>query len=114
MKYTLTLLLLLGLSLNADYVKKTTAVCDDADTLLELAELSKQENMAAGSLELEMWLTGHNCKIIDRKTSVEILDYTGKATGIIKVKLKEENDVVYGLGKAFQIEQPGQKNIIKF
>ena len=111
MRLTLIFLILLGLNLNADYVKKTTAVCDNENTLLELADYQKTI-VSKDTLELEMWLMGHDCKIIDNKTKIQVLDYTGKITGILKIKLKKDNSIVYGLGRAIQIEQPGQKNII--
>lgn len=114
MRYVFVLAILLGINLSADYVKKTMAVCDEEATILELAQYSEANEAAKDAMQMEMWLTGHNCRIIDRKTEIEVLDYTGKITGIIKIKLKKSGDVVYGRGASVEIEQPGQKNIIKF
>lgn len=108
----MAIMLMLSLNVSADYVKKTTAVCQDEKTILELSEKFVAEDVAKDALEMEMWLMGHNCKIIDKKTAIEVLDYTGKNTGVIKIKLKKSGAIVYGKGKGVQIEQPGNKNII--
>ncbi|PHR59434.1 MAG: hypothetical protein COA44_00380 [Arcobacter sp.] len=112
MKHILLLSILLALSLEADYVKKTIGVCSSQETLLELNEYSKTHLLEKGGLELELWLMSHDCKIIDKNTQVEVLDYTGKKTEILKVLLKKTGDIVYTLNKGIQIEQPGQDNII--
>lgn len=112
MKITLLLSILLALSLQADYVKKTIGVCSSAETLLELEKYSKTHILEKGGLELEMWMMSHDCKIIDKKTKIEVLDYTGKRTEVLKVLLKKTGDIVYTLNKGIQIEQPGQKNVI--
>ena len=112
MKFILMFMMVLTLNLSADYVKKTMAVCADEDTMLELLVILDKKEVDTDALEQEMWLMSHNCQIIDKKTAIEVLDYTGKKTGIIKIKLKKKGEIVYGTGKAVQIEQPGDKNII--
>ena len=105
-------MVLLGVSLSADYVKSTMAVCPDEDTVLELIHEYEVNDVKADAMKLEMWLMGHNCKIIDNKTPIQVLNYTGKKTGIIKMKLKTEGDIVFGQGKDVHIEQSGDKNTI--
>ena len=105
-------MLTLSLNLSADYVKNTMAVCPDEETVLDLIHEYDIGDVAGDALKLEMWLMGHGCKIIDKKTGIEVLDYTGKKTGIIKMKLKKEGDIVFGQGKDVQIEQSGDKNTI--
>lgn len=112
MKYTLLLSILLTLSLQADYVKKTIGACSSEETLRDLEAYTKDHMLEKGGLELEMWLMGHNCRILDKKTNVEVLDYTGKRTEVLKVLLKKTGDIVYTINKGIQIEQPGQKNIL--
>ena len=112
MRYTLLLTLFLGLSLQADYVKKTIGACSSVEALLELQEYKKEHVLEKGGLELEMCLMSHDCKIIDKKTQIEVLDYTGKKTEVLKIMLKKSGDVVYTINKGIQIEQPGQKNVI--
>jgi len=112
MRYTLLFTILLSLSLQADYVKKTIGVCSSEETLLELQEYAKEHMLEKGGLELEMWLMSHDCKIIDKHTKIEVLDYTGKRTEVLKVLLKKSGDIVYTINKGIQIEQPGQKNIL--
>jgi len=115
MRYILAIMLILSLDLSADYVKKTMAVCDEETSVLDLAnKVEVQENLKDG-LEMEMWLMSHNCKLIDNNTEIKVLDYTGKKTGVIKLKLVKTGEIVFGPGKAVQIEQPGDKNtILKF
>jgi len=112
MKCIAIVTILLGTSLCADYLRETMAVCDEATTLTQLQGYSKTHKVSKDSVEMEMWLMSHNCKVIDRKTEIEVLDYTGKKTEILKIKLKKTGAVVYGFNKGIQIEQPGQKNVI--
>ena len=112
MRFALILMILLGLELSADRVKKTMSVCSEEATVLELMEYKEAKKMSEDGLNLELWLMSHNCKIIDKKTEVEVLDYTGKKKEIVKIMLKKTGEVVYGLSKAIEIEQPGQKNVI--
>jgi hypothetical protein len=112
MKYILVIVLILGLNVSADYVKKTVAVCADAKTVEELHQYAQVHATDKDGLELELWLMSHNCKIIDKNTKIKVLEYTGKYKGVLKIKLKKTGEVVYGLNKGIQIEQPGQKNII--
>jgi hypothetical protein len=101
-----------GINLCADRVKETAAVCMSAETIAELREYRDVQKHPKDSLDMELWLMKHDCKIIDKKTEIEVLDYTGKKKDIVKIQLKETGEVVYGLSKAIQIEQPGQKNVI--
>ncbi len=112
MKYILAILLMLNLSLSADYVKKTTAVCDAEETIYELDQKSEAKEVVKDGLEMEMWLMSHNCKVIDKNTEISVLDYTGKVQGVLKIKLVKTGEIVYVPGKAVQIEQPGDKNTI--
>ena len=112
MKYILAIMLMLSLNVSADYVKKTMAVCDEEETVLELSSIAESERMAKNGLNAELWLMSHNCKVIDKKTEITVLDYTGKKTGVIKIKLVKTGEVVFGQGKNVQIEQPGDKNTI--
>jgi len=111
MKYLL-LSILCALSLQADYVKETTGACAEEETLLELEEYAKTHFLKKGGLEIELWMISHDCKIIDRNTKIEVLDYTGKKTEILKILLKKTGDIVFTNNKNIQIEQPGQDNII--
>lgn len=111
-KFALILITLFGLELSADYVKKTAAACSEEETINTLQKGMDAKKIAQDGLEMELWLMKHDCKIIDKKTQIEVLDYTGKKQRILKIKLKETGEVVYGLSKAIQIEQPGQKNVI--
>ena len=112
MRHILILTVLLGLSLHADFVKKTIAVCALEETVAELKEYSKEHVVEKGGLELELWLLNHDCKVIDKKTAIEVLDYTGKKTEVLKLMLKKTGEVVYTQNKGIEIEQPGQKNVI--
>jgi len=112
MKYILAIMLMLSVNVYADYVKKTMAVCVEEKAILELDDHVEVKEIAKDGLELEMWLMSHNCKIIDKKTEITVLDYTGKKTGILKIKLVKTGEVVFGQGKSVEIEQPGNKNII--
>jgi len=112
MKYTFIISILLGLSLQADYVKETIGVCSSAETLTELSEYSETHLLEKGGLELELWLMQHECMLIDKKTHIEVLNYTGKKTEVLKILLKKTNDIVYAFSKGIQIEQPGQENIL--
>jgi len=112
MKFILLTSLLFTLTLQADYVKKTVGACASEEMFLELQEYSKEHVLEKGGLELEMWLMGHNCQVLTKKTAVEVLDYTGKKEEVLKVLLKKTGDVVYTTNKGIQIEQPGQKNIL--
>jgi hypothetical protein len=104
--------LFFGMGLFADRVKETAAVCSSAETMAQLREYREAKKLTNDSMDMELWLMGHNCKIIDKNTEIEVLDYTGKTKDILKIQLKKTGEVVYGLSKAIQIEQPGQKNII--
>lgn len=114
MKSIMILVVLFGLGLHADRVKKTVTVCSEEATITELREYAKTHSIdkVKGGVELELWLMSHNCKIIDNKTEIEVLDYTGKKNQILKIRLKKTGDIVYGMNKGIQIEQPGQKNVI--
>ncbi|HIC43924.1 MAG TPA: hypothetical protein EYO73_06425 [Sulfurimonas sp.] len=112
MKAILFLSILLTLGVHADYVKKTIGVCSSEETLIELKTYSKTHILEKGGIELEMWMMAHNCKIIDKNTKIQILDYTGKNSEVLKVLLKQTGDIVYTTNKGIQIEQPGQDNII--
>ena len=112
MRFTLMVTILLGLELSADYVKETAAVCADEATVIELAKRAKAQNVKRDGVEMELWLMSHDCKVIDKKTPIEVLDYTGTEKKIVKIRLKKSNEIVYAHSKAIQIEQPGQKNII--
>jgi len=105
-------MVLFGPDLFADRVKETAAVCMSAETIAELREYRDVQKHAKDSLDMELWLMKHDCKIIDKKTEIEVLDYTGKKKDVVKIQLKKTGEVVYGLSKAIQIEQPGQKNVI--
>ncbi len=112
MRFALIFIVFFGVELMADRVKKTMTVCSEEATVNELTEYTEAKKMAEDGLNLELWLMGHNCKVIDNKTQIEVLDYTGKKKEIVKIKLKQSGEIVYGLSKAIEIEQPGQKNII--
>ena len=112
MRLTLLFTILFGLELFADYVKNTAAVCEDEKTVLELIERKKLKNSQLDGLEMELWLMNHGCKVIDKKTKIEVLDYTGVEKEVLKIRLQKSNEIVYGHSKAIQIEQPGQKNVI--
>jgi hypothetical protein len=112
MRFLVILMFLFGLDLCADRVKETAAVCMSAETIAELREYRDVQKRVKDTLDLELWLMAHDCKIIDKKTEIEVLDYTGKKKEIVKIQLKKTGEVVYGLSKAIQIEQPGQKNVI--
>jgi hypothetical protein len=101
-----------GMNLLADRVKETAAVCMSAETIAELREYRDVQKHVKDSLDMELWLMSHDCKVIDKKTEIEVLDYTSKQKEIVKIQLKKTGEVVYGLSKAIQIEQPGQKNVI--
>ena len=111
-KFALILMTLFGLELSADYVKKTAIACSEEETIRTLNDSVDAKTIAQNGLEMELWLMKNNCKVIDKKTQIEVLDYTGKKQMILKIKLKKTGEVVYGRSKAIQIEQPGQKNII--
>lgn len=111
-KFTLILMTIFGLELSADYVKKTTAVCSEEETIRNLKDSIDAKKIAKDSLDMELWLMKNDCKIIDKKTQIEVLDYTGKEHVILKIMLKQTGEVVYTRSKAIQIEQPGQKNVI--
>jgi len=112
MKYGLMIMIVLGLGLQADYVKKTIAVCSNESAVEDLRKHSKDHLVEKGGLELELWLMNHDCKIIDKKTKITVLDYNGKKEYLLKVKLDKTGEVVYTLNKGIQVEQPGQKNVI--
>ena len=112
MKYTLILTILLGLNLNADYIKKTIAACAAEETISELQAYASEHKIEKGDLDLELWLMNHECQIIDKKTKIEVLGYTGEKSDVIKLLLKETGNIVFAPNKGVQIEQPGQKNII--
>ncbi len=112
MKYIGIISLLLGLELSADYVKKTIAVCSDKDKVFELREFAKKENIDKGGVEVELWLMNHECRVIDNKTRIEVLEYKGKEQEVLKLLLKDSGDIVYAPNRGIQIEQPGQKDII--
>ncbi|MDF1882081.1 hypothetical protein JHD50_12360 [Sulfurimonas sp. MAG313] len=112
MKYLLILTILCVLNLQADYVKKTTAVCKTKQMVIDLREYSGASLEAKDPLELELWLLSHECKIITKKVAIEVLDYTGKEIEVIKIRLKKSGEVVYTYGQAIQIEQHGQNDII--
>lgn len=112
MKFLVTIMLFCGMGLFADRVRETAAVCTSAETIVELREYRDVKEHVKDSLDMELWLMKHDCKIIDKKSEIEVLDYTGKKKDIVKIQLKMSGEVVYGLSKAIQIEQPGQKNII--
>mgnify|MGYP000191405970 CR=1 FL=1 len=111
-KFTLILITLFGLELSADYVKNTAAACSSEETITALKEQIDTKKVALDGIEMELWLMKNDCKVIDKKTQIEVLDYTGKKKKILKIKLKKTGEVRYGLSKAIQIEQPGQKNVI--
>jgi len=112
MKYILAIMLMLSLNVSADYVKKTMAVCDEEETVYALDSKFDAEKVKKDGVEMEMWLMSHNCKVIDKKTEITVLNYTGKKTGVVKIKLVKTGEVVFGQGKNVQIEQPGDKNTI--
>lgn len=112
MKTILIVMILLGLDLSADYVQKTIVVCASEKTFTEVLEYSKDHVMEKGGLDIELWLMNHECKIIDKKTEIEVLDYTGKTMEFLKLKLKKTGEIVYSRKHGVQIEQPGQKNVI--
>ncbi len=112
MRFVLVLIALFGFELLADRVKETMTVCSEETTINELTEYTDTKKMAEDGLDLELWLMKHSCKVIDNKTQIEVLDYTGKKKEIVKIKLKQSGEIVFGLSKAIEIEQPGQKNII--
>ena len=112
MRYFLMIMVFFGMDLCADRVIKTAAVCASAETVSQLREYREAHEGEEGGLDMELWLMSHDCKIIDKKTEIEVLDYTGKKKEIVKIQLKKTGEVVYGMSKAIQIEQPGQKNII--
>ncbi len=112
MKYILGLLLCACFELNADYVKKTIAVCADEQTIEELELFTKDHAIEEGGMELEMWLIKHECKVIDKKTAVSVIGYTGKEHRVLKLLLKQSGEIVYAPSKGIQVEQPGQKNVI--
>jgi hypothetical protein len=112
LKYILIVTILLGLNLNADYIKQTIAACNAEETVAQLQEYAKKHKIEKGDLELELWLMKHECQILDKKTKIEVLEYTGKKKEHVKLLLKESGDIVFAHHKGIQIEQPGQKNII--
>lgn len=112
MRFIAVLVVLFALGLHADRVKKTLAVCASEKSVVELAEYSKVHPVEEDALGMGLWLMKHDCKIIDNKTEIEVLDYTGKKKEIVKIRLKKTGDVVFGQSKGIQIEQPGQKNVI--
>ncbi len=112
MKYTGLLILLLTLTLQADYVKETVGACKDEATLSKLEAYSTQHALKEGGVELELLLIKNNCILIDKRTKIEVLDYTGKQEGILKLVLKETGEIYFSYNKGIQIEQPGQDNLI--
>ncbi len=112
MRYILAIMLILSLNVSADYVKKTMVICDEEKTVFELDTKVEAEEMRKDGVDMELWLMSHNCKVIDKNTEIKVLDYTGKKTGVIKLKLIKTGEIVFGPGKAVEIEQPGNKNII--
>ena len=107
-KFLPVLIILLGLNLSADYVKHTAVGCASPETIQRID--GKKATLDAS--ELELWLMKNNCKVIDKKTLIEVLDYSGKKQMNLKLKLKKTGEILYSQSKAIQIEQPGQKNII--
>ena len=112
MKFLVVLVVIFGLGLHADRVKKTSTVCTSLESVVQLVEYTKVHPVSEDALGMELWLMNHECKIIDSKTEIEVLDYTGKKQEILKMRLKKTGEVVFGLSKGIQIEQPGQKNVI--
>ena len=112
MKNFLWVFALLCFELNADYVKKTIAVCADAESIEALHAFTKEHAIEKGGLELEMWLMQNDCKVIDKKTAIKVMNYTGETQRILKVLLKKSGEIVYTPNRGIQIEQPGQKNVI--
>ena len=112
MRYFLIIMVFFGMDLFADRVKETAAVCSSAETMSQLREHREANKDQKNGFDMELWLMSHDCKVIDKKTEIEVLDYTGKQKGIVKIQLKKTGEVVYGFSKAIQIEQPGQKNVI--
>ena len=112
MRFIAVLVVLFALGLQADRVIKTAVVCTSAETVTQLKEYRKAHQGQKDGFDMELWLMSHDCKVIDKKTEIEVLDYTGKQREIVKIQLKKTGEVVFGLSKAIQIEQPGQKNVI--
>jgi len=111
MKVILMLTLLIGYA-QADYIKKTIGVCSSKENMEELKMYTKDHALAKGGLETELWLLDHECKVIDKNTKIDVLDYKGKEQEILKLRLKESGEIVYAFEKGVQVEQPGDKNII--
>jgi len=109
---TILLLTLLLTFAQADYIKKTIGVCHSKESMKDLKEYAKKHILEKGGLEVELWLLKHDCKIIDKNTKIDVLDYTGKQQEILKLRLKASNEIVYAFNKGIQVEQPGEKNII--
>ena len=109
---TILILTLLLTYIQADYIKKTIGVCKSKERMADLKTYAKEHILEKGGLEVELWLLNHECKIIDKNTKIDVLDYKGEEQEILKLRLKDSGEVVYSFNKGVQIEQPGQKNII--
>jgi hypothetical protein len=112
MKLSLIFILLLGVNVYADYVKKTVAACSEAKTLNWFHSDPELAVLQQDAIAMELWLIKHDCKVIDRKTAIKVLDYVGKKKIMLKISLTKSGEIMYVLSKDVQIEQPGQDNII--
>ena len=111
MKYILTLLLLLSISLNADMMLKKSLGCPTI-VALEKAPVSKQEDVFA----LSMYSIANDCIAITKRDKVEAIGYDPRNSQDIyqKIIYKKTGAYLYILRSAIQVEQGGKKGILRF
>ena len=95
----------------ADYVKGETLACPSISTLKN-AEYETEGDF----VKVNLYAIKNNCYILNRSDSIQAIgfDVASEQNLIIKIKYNKTSQILYIQRKAVQIEQPGNKNIIRF
>ncbi len=110
MKRVFLIVLVAGLScLNADRIKSTTVACPTVEAL------EKLEKSDADFRQKNLFLMQEGCRVLTPKDKIHVLTPTAACCGkYLRISIDKSNDIMYVDKDSVHIEQPGDKNILRF
>jgi len=104
MKYVFLLLLFIT-SIFADKVNREAIACPSVVSL---------QNVPTGEyMEINKYVIANNCVVVSPNDSFQVVS-SNKKDAFVKISLQEKGLLLYIKSSLVKLEQPGDKNILKF
>ncbi len=109
LKIATILTALLLMNLYADRIVSTTVACPSVEAL------EKLQNSDMDFKEKNLFLMQEGCRVLTPKEKIHVLTPTAACCGkYLRISIDKTSDIMYVDKGSVYVEQPGDKNILRF